>query len=193
MVDRPRGLTADERLAALRRDRARLRRERMVRELSGPIWRRMVNIVPVLFRLQGVPMVRILRTEPARIIEALRLDAVFAVDTAMRLAHGGAGFLAGGDVQVYLTSAEPLERLARASLIDAAPCADATLVRPWPGPPRLFACVVSTLPPSRITPGGHHVVTAERLQRELIGAVGARADLFALLERAEQPRDSAAS
>ena len=192
MVDRKRGLTADERLAALRRDRARLRRERMVRELSGPIWRRMVNIVPVLFRLQGTTLVRILGDEPVRIIEALRDDAVFAVDTAMRLAHG-AGFLAGGDVHAYLTSSAPLERLARASLIDAAPCADTTLVRPWRGPPRLFACIVGTLPPSRVTPGGHRVVTAERLRRELIGAVGARADLFALLERSERPGDAAAT
>ena len=192
MADRKRGPTADERLAALRRDRARVRRERMLRELSGPIWRRMVNIVPVLFRLQGTTMVRTLRAEPAQIIDALREDAVFAVDTAMRLAHG-AGFLAGGDIQAYLTSAEPLERLAREGLIDATPCADTTLLRPWPGQPRLFACVVSTLPPSRTTPAGHRVVTAERLQRELIGVVGARADLFALLERAERPRDTAAT
>lgn len=192
MADRKRGLSADERLAALRRDRARLRRERMLRELSGPIWRRMVNIVPILFRLEGTTMVRALRAEPAQIIDALREDAVFAVDTAMRLALG-AGFLAGGDVQAYLTSTEPLERLARASLIDAAPCADTTLVRPWPGKPRLFACVVSALPPSRITSGGHHVVTAERLRRELIGAVGARADLFALLEHAERSQEAAAT
>ena len=81
----------------------------MLRELGGATWRVMVDIVPVLFRLQGTTQVRILRAEPAPIIEALRDDAVFAVDTAMRLAHG-AGFLAGGDVQVYLTSAEPLER-----------------------------------------------------------------------------------
>ena len=188
MADRKRGLTADERFAALRRDRARLRRERMLRELGGATWRVMVNIVPVLFRLQGTTAVRVLRAEPAQIIEALRDDAVFAVDTAMRLAHG-AGFLAGGDVQAYVTSAEPLERLARASLIDAAPCPDTTLVRPWAGPPRLFACVVSELPPWRITAGGHRVVTADRLRRELIGAVGARADLFALLQRAERASD----
>src|SRR4051812_13948585 len=105
MADRKRGLTADERLAELELSRARLRRERMVRELSGPIWRRMVNIVPILFRLEGTTMVRTLRAEPAQIIEALREDAVFAVDTAMRLAHG-AGFLAGGDIQAYLTNAE---------------------------------------------------------------------------------------
>ncbi|MEP7122854.1 MAG: hypothetical protein ABJE95_18150 [Byssovorax sp.] len=192
MADRKRGLTADERLAELHLAQARLRWERMVRELSGPIWRRMVNLVPILFRLEGTTMVRILRAEPAQIIEALREDGVFAVDTAMRLAHG-TGFLAGGDIQVYLTNAEPLERLARASLIDPAPCADTTLVRPWPGPSRLFACVVSALPLSRITSAGHRVVTVERLRRELIGAVGARADLFALLEQAERLLASAAT
>lgn len=95
MAERKRGLTADERFAELRRDQARLRRERMLRELGGATWHSMVKIVPVLFRFQGTTAVRILRAEPAQIIEALRDDAVFAVDTAMRLAHG-AGFLAGG-------------------------------------------------------------------------------------------------
>ena len=33
--------------------------------------------------------------------------------------------------------------------------------------------------------GGYQVVTAERLGRELVGAVGARADLFTLLEKGE--------
>jgi len=112
----------------------------------------------------------------------LHLGLSFA---ALSLLVAGAGFLAGGDVQVYLTSAAPLARLADAGLIDAAPCPDTVLVRPWPGPPRLLASIVDELPASRIGPGGHRVVSADRLQRELIGAVGARADLFALLERAE--------
>lgn len=82
MADRKRGLTADERFAALRRDRARLRRERMVRELGGATWRAMVGIVPVLFRLQGATAVRTLRAEPAQVIEALRDDAVFEIGRA---------------------------------------------------------------------------------------------------------------
>jgi hypothetical protein len=36
MVDRSQGLTAEERLAVLRRDQARLRRKRMLREIEGP-------------------------------------------------------------------------------------------------------------------------------------------------------------
>ena len=103
----------------------------------------------------------------------------------MRLAHG-AGFLSGGDVQAYLTSDEPLARLGLAGLVEAAPCPDITLVRPWPGPRRLLACVVPTLPPWRAAPGGYRVVTAERMRRELVGAVGARSDSFALLERLEE-------
>jgi len=189
MPDRRRALTADERLAMLGRDRARLRRERMAREVAGPIWRRMVRVIPALFRLEGRLEVRVMRAPHDAIVDALREDAVFAVDTAMRLAHG-AGFLAGGDVQAYLPRAEPLARLADAGLVDEAPCPDTTLVRPWPGPPRLLACIVEELPPWRVARGGQRVVTGERLRRELIGAVGARADLFALLERAEASRRS---
>ncbi len=192
MADRKRGLTADERMAALRRDRARLRRERMLRELGGPVWHRMVEIVPLLFRLEGMTAARLLLASPERVIEALREDAVFALDTAMRLACG-AGFLGAGDVQAYLTCPEPLERLAKASLIREAPYQDTTLVRPWPGPPRLIACMVQTLPPWRTAPGDLRVVTADRLRRELIGAVGARADLFSLLEQAEAQRDARAA
>ncbi len=185
MAERKRALTAEERLADLQRGRARLRRERMLRELAGPVWHRMVRVIPLGFRLQGRLTARLLHAEPAAIIEALRDDAVFAVDTAMRLAHG-AGFLSGGDVQAYLTGDEPLVRLAQAGLVDAAPCPDVTLVRPWPGPRRLLVCIVPTLPPWRAAPGGARVVTAERMRRELVGAVGARSDLFALLERLEE-------
>lgn len=179
-----RGLTAEQRLESLHRDRAVLRRERMLREVAGPRWHRMVRIVPVLFRREGTLAVRKLLAEPSVVAEALREDAVFALDTAMRLAHGH-GFLVTRDVQAYLTTPEPLDRLARAGLISSEPLADTTLVRPWPGPSRLLACLVEELPPSRRVEGGFQVVTAARLARELIGAVGPRADLFALLEAAE--------
>jgi len=145
----------------------------------------MVEIIPVLFRREGVAEARVLRAEPAAVIEALRDDAVFALDTAMRLAHGF-GFLSGGDVHVYLAGSEPLDRLAQAGLIEAAPCLDTILVRPWSGPARLLASIVGDTPASRIVGDGYRIVTGERLRRELIGAVGARADLFALLERAEE-------
>lgn len=184
MAEPTRGLTAEQRLDALRRDRAVLRRERMLREVAGPRWHRMVRIVPVLFSREGRLAVRTLLAEPAVVAEALRGDAVFALDTAMRLAHGH-GFLAIQEVQAYLTTLEPLERLAKAGLISSEPLVDKTLVRPWAGPPRLLACLVEEMPPSRQVAGDFQVVTAERLARELIGAVGPRADLFALLERAE--------
>jgi REP element-mobilizing transposase RayT len=118
------------------------------------------------------------------IFEALKSDAVFAVDTAMRLAHG-VGFLASLDIQAYLSEDEPLDRLAAAGLISAEPHFDTTLVRPWPGPPRLLACRVDELPPLRVVKGGYRVVTGERLGRELVGTVGPRADLFVLYEKVE--------
>lgn len=125
-----------------------------------------------------------LRAERAAVVEALKQDGVFALDTAMRLAHGF-GFLAVQEIQVYLTGPEPLDRLVRQGLIDPSPHPDTTLVRPWPGPTRLLACIVEVLPPSRRTERGYQVVSSERLGRELIGAVGPRADLFALYERVE--------
>jgi len=188
MAETRRGLTAEERMRELRRDQAVLRRERMLREVAGPRWRRMVRIVPVLFRREGQVSARVLQADIETVIDALRPDAVFALDTAMRLAHGY-GFLSVREIQAYLISPEPLDRLAEKGLIALQPFADTTLVRPWPGPPRLLACRVEDLPPWRELPGGYRVVTRERLGRELIGAVGPRADLFALYEKAEG-RDS---
>jgi hypothetical protein len=126
----------------------------------------------------------VLKSDLDAVIQALSPDAVFALDTAMRLAHGF-GFLASGEVQAYVTGPEPLDRLAEKGLISAEPYQDLILVRPWAGSPRLLASIVEELPAWRTTKDGHRVVTAERLGRELIGAVGARADLFALYEKAE--------
>ena len=184
MPDARRFLTADERLKELRRDQKTLRRERMIREVAGPVWHRMVRVVPLSFQGQGRLVARVLLASREAVIEALRSDAVFAVDTAMRLAHG-AGFLASHDVQAYLAGAEPLDRLAAAGLISAEDYFDSTLVRPWPGPPRLLACLVDEPPPSRVVEGGYRVVTRERLGRELVGAVGPRPDLFVLYEKVE--------
>jgi len=184
MPDARRFLTADERLKELQRDRKARRRERMIREVAGPVWHRMVRVIPLSFEGQGRLVARELLASREAVIEALRSDAVFAVDTAMRLAHG-AGFLASYEVHAYLTGAEPLNRLAAEGLIAAADYFDSILVRPWPGPPRLLACLVDQLPPSRVVQGGYRVVTRERLGQELIGTVGPRADLFVLYEKVE--------
>ena len=192
MPDTRRFLTAEERLKEVQRDRKALRRERLIREVAGPVWHRMVKVVPLSFQGQGRLVARELLASREAVIEALRSDAVFAVDTAMRLAHG-VGFLASPEVQAYLAGAEPLDRLVAAGLISAEPYFDSTLVRPWPGPPRLLACLVDELPPSRVVEGGYRVVTGERLGRELVGTVGPRADLFVLYEKVEGIEPSASS
>src|SRR6185436_17838732 len=184
MPDARRFLTADERLRELQRDRKTLRRERLIREVAGPVWHRMVRVAPLSFEGQGRLVARELLASREAVIEALRPDAVFAVDTAMRLAHG-VGFLASHEIQAYLTGAEPLDRLAASGLISAEDYFDTILVRPWPGPTRLLACLVDELPPSRVVKGGYRVVTRERLGRELVGTVGPRADLFVLYEKVE--------
>ncbi|HEU4408834.1 MAG TPA: hypothetical protein VFS43_26470 [Polyangiaceae bacterium] len=185
MPEPRRALRAEERLAELRRAKAKRRTERLQRELAGPAWHRMVRLVPISLRFEGALTARALRADRAAITDALRDDAVFALDTAMRLSHGY-GFFANDDVQAYLTSPAPLDRLASAGLLSAEPHPDLTLLRPWPGPPRLLACVASELPACRVVGAGYRVVTPERLARELVGAVGRRADLFALFERAER-------
>jgi len=139
----------------------------------------------VLFRHEGTLLARQLRAEREEVIEALKADGVFALDTAMRIARGY-GFLASREVHVYLTSAEPVDLLAEAGLIGATPCLDTVLLRPWRGPTRLFASIVKELPPWQTVKDGYRVVTWDRLAQELIGAVGVRADLFALLERAQK-------
>jgi len=184
MPDARRFLTADERLKQLQRDRKALRRERMIREVAGPVWHRMVRVVPLSFESQGRLVARVLLASREAVIEALKPDAVFAVDTAMRLAHG-AGFLAVQEVQAYLVGREPLDRLAAAGLISPDDYFDSVIVRPWPGPTRLLACLVDELLPSREIQGGYRVVTRERLGRELVGTVGPRADLFVLYEKVE--------
>src|SRR6185295_4852785 len=191
MPDARRFLTADERMKERERDLRVLRRERMIREVAGPVWHRMVRVVPLSFEGQGRLVARELLAPREDVIEALKLDAVFAVDTAMRLAHG-AGFLAVHEVQAYLAGTEPLDRLAQAGLISARDHFDSILVRPWPGPIRLLACLVDELPPSREVEGGYRVVTRERLGRELVGTVGPRADLFILYEKVEGIGTSAA-
>lgn len=184
MSDARRFLTAEERLKEVQRDRKALRRERLIREVAGPVWHRMVKVVPLSFQGQGQLVARELLASRETVIEALKSDAVFAVDTAMALAHG-VGFLASLEIQAYLSGDEPLDRLAAAGLISPEPYLDSTLVRPWPCPPRLLACRVDELPPSREVKGGYRVVTGERLGRELVGTVGPRADLFVLYEKVE--------
>jgi hypothetical protein len=190
MPDARRFLTADERLKQLQRDRKALRRERMIREVAGPVWHRMVRVVPLSFEGQGRLVARVLLASREDVIEALKPDAVFAVDTAMRLAHG-AGFLAVQEIQAYLAGPEPLDRLAAAGLISKEDYFDSIIVRPWPGPSRMLACLVDELPPSRVVQGGYRVVTRERLGRELVGTVGPRADLFVLYEKGEGVEASA--
>ncbi len=185
MSDVRRGLSAEQRLAQLQRDRARLRRNRLAREVAGAAGGRMLRVVPALFDMEGTVTARRLLATREAVIDALRDDAVFASDTAMRL-RLGAGFLTGGDVHAYLCGAEALERLVGAGLVDAEPWPDVVLSRPWPGPARLLVCMTKTPPACVVLPSGHKVVAPERLRRELIGAVGARADLFALLERLEE-------
>jgi hypothetical protein len=182
-------LTADERMQERQRDREALRLERMIREVAGPVWHRMVRVIPMSFAAEGRLVARELLASRENVIEALKPDAVFAVDTAMRLAHG-VGFLASPDIQAYLTGESALDRLAAAGLVSAQAYRDITLVRPWPGPPRLLACLVDELPPSRVVQGDYRVVTRERLGRELVGTVGPRADLFVLYEKVEGLGDS---
>lgn len=177
--------TAAERLRRLARDKRRARRERLIREAAGPVWRAVRGVVPSVFSLAGPLEVRRLLAPRAVIEEALRGSAVLALDAAMR-AHRGVGLFGGDDLHVYLEDRRPLEALVAAGLVSPEVEPDRVLVRPWAGPPRLFAVVVAPLPPNEPGPPGHEtarVVTREHLVREILGAVGLRFDLLAPLVR----------
>ncbi len=174
--------TLEEQLAVARRDRRRVARERLIRAVAGDRWRRMTRLVPVLFAREGVLVVRTLILPWDEVVAGLRVErAVFAHDTAMRVAQGH-GFLKGGDVFAYVSGASVVDRLAARGLVSPEPHHDAALVRPWPGPPRLLACIVAETPPHRALEDGSRVVEGDRLRAELVGVVGLRADLFALAE-----------
>ena len=185
MTAQRKALSAQDRLEDLLRSRKRLARERMLREVAGPRWKRMIRVTPVLFGRTGELHVHLLTAGRDRVIEALRDDGIFALDSALRV-RAGYGFLSSGDVQVYLPTADALQSLTTQGLIATGHYLDATLVRPLGGPPRLLASVASSPPPFDLLPSGYRVVTRERLERELIGAVGPRADLFALVELEER-------
>lgn len=174
-------LTVDERMTQVSRDKRRVLRARMQRDIAGVRWSRMVRIMPVFFERTGSLHAHVVRSDRSSVIDALRLDAVFALDTAMRMARGY-GFLSSGDIHAYLLTTEPLVRLAETGRIEGTIHPDDVLVRPWAGPNRLLVSVVREFPPHCELESGHRVVTDERLRRELIGAVGARTDLFALLD-----------
>ena len=71
MPDVRRFLTADERLRELQRDHKMLRRERMIREVAGPVWNRMVRVTPLSFQGQGRLVARVLLASREAVIEAL--------------------------------------------------------------------------------------------------------------------------
>jgi len=176
----PEALTAQERLRRLERDRRRARRERLVREAAGPVWRAVRGVVPTVYVLAGPLHVHRLIAPRAEVAEALGGAAVLALDAAMR-AHTSAGLLSGGDLHVYLEDPNPLLALIEAGLVAPERDPDAVLVRPWPGPPRLFAVITPTLPPHERRAERARVVTRDHLVREVLGAVGLRFDLLAPL------------
>ncbi len=173
-------ITAEERLRRLRRDQRMARRARLARQVAGPLWQRVRDVVPTVYALAGPLHVRRMQAPAEELIAALRGEAVLALDTAMRQ-HVGGGCVPGGDAHVYLTDPGALGRLELAGLVSPEPCADRVLVRAWPGPPRLFAVVVPTLPPHVELPDGTLVVTRSHLVREIIGALGPRLDVLAPL------------
>lgn len=176
----PEAPTAEERLRQVRRARRRARTERLARQVAAPLWRAVRTVVPTVFPLAGELHVRRLLAPRGQVLDALCPDAVLALDTAMRL-HCGTGCLHGGDLHAYVTDASVLHRLAARGLVASEESSDRTLVRPWPGPPRLFAVRVDLLPPHDTRADGTRLVTRERLLREVIGAVGPRLDVLAPL------------
>ena len=144
------------------------------------MWRQVRGVVPGVFVLAGPLSVRRLLAPRDEVIDALRPDAIFALDTAMRL-HVGGGCIAGGDVHAYVGDREMLDALAAAGPIASDEESDRVVLRPWPGAPRLFAVASVEAPPHVTRADGTRLVTGEHLVREVIGAVGVRLDVLAPL------------
>jgi hypothetical protein len=150
--------------------------ERFYRDLS---------IIPFPFLLARRSVRAELYALPSEVLEALRGEAIWTLDTAARCV-GSPGFLRSGDLTAYLPMA------ALANLVEAGqvgePTTEAVSIDPLV--PRPVSLLVHPLDdetgevPRVELKSGFRVVPWERLQRDLFGTLGWRPDLLNRLEAA---------
>jgi hypothetical protein len=156
----------DRELRRLHQERAR---RRLGRRAYATVYRRVARLIPIVLACSGQLRAYPVREEPGACLERLAPNSVFCFETALEL-RSKRRLLAGQDMHAYTLSA-PTDGV----LVPTPP-----LLPAWSRPPHLFLIVVATLPPS-LDLGGRRLVTAERLIREYLGALGHRFDLLAAL------------
>jgi hypothetical protein len=173
-------LSTEERWRRYQRDLEAYRRISLVRR-SHARFRDDLNIVPRVFLLRG--KARIARLEQPReaVLDALRGQVVWTLDTAVRLV-GMKGFLTAADLTGYMAE-ETLRQAEQKGWISPPREAGLSLDPLYSRPLSLVAHLVDSLPSSTLLPSGDLVVPWGDLKRDLLGTLGWRPDLLTRLER----------
>jgi hypothetical protein len=123
------------------------------------------------------------------VVEALRGEVVWTLDTAGRLA-GGVGFLTTRDLTGYM-SREALERGVSEGLVESTRSSSIGISPVLERPAMLIAHLATEPPPFFTLDSGDRVVTWESLMQDLKGTLGWRPDLLTRLEQAYRRRQVA--
>jgi hypothetical protein len=172
-------LTTAERMRRHNRDR----RTHRVRHLSRRSYGRhteYLTVLPHIFLAPGTYRVCALKREREDLIERIGGQAVWTLDTAVRLACGR-GLLVQRDLSGY-ASAAALDSWVSAGLVDAPVLRPISLDPVLPRPERLIIHLIEEPPASFATARDRQVVTWDLLVRDIIGTLGLRMDLLAALE-----------
>lgn len=178
MSEKP--LPTAERWRRYQRDLAAFRQRSLVRR-SHPRFQQDLALTPRVFLLRGQARIARLVKPREAVLEALRGQVVWTLDTAARLV-GARGFLTAADLTGFLTE-ETLQRAAREGCIAPPEVAGLTVEPLYRRPLSLLAHLVESLPSSAELSSGTLVVSWGDLQRDLLGTLGWRPDLLNRLER----------
>ncbi len=171
--------TTAERFRRHQRDLAAHRRQSLWRR-SHERFRRDLAVHPHLFLGWGAFRVAELRESRAALLDALRDEAVWTLDTAARLVCG-VGLLVAQDLTCYLTAAA-LDRAAARALVAPLPSALVDVAPLLPRAAILIAHVAEPAPPSFTLESGHRVLTWHAFVADVKGTIGWRPDLLTRLE-----------
>ncbi|MEP7012504.1 MAG: hypothetical protein ABJC13_19460 [Acidobacteriota bacterium] len=175
-------LSTAERFRRHQRDLVAYRQRSLFRR-SHERFRRDLAIVPFPFVLAGRSLRAPLWVPASEVLEALRTEAIWTLDTAARQV-GASGISRSGDLMAYLPVAVLGELVAAGQV--GPPTGEAISIDPVaPRPASLLIHPMDDktgeIPAVRLT-SGFRVVPWERLLRDLFGTLGWRPDLMNRLE-----------
>lgn len=164
-------------------------RQRSLWRRSHARFRRDLAVHPHLFLEPGAIRGAPLEQPWDAIVQALRGQVVWTLDTAARLVCGF-GFLATGDLTGYMSS-ETFDRAVSSGLAGEPRSACIALAPALPRPAMLIAHRTTDPPCFFTLESGDRVVTWEALMQDLKGTLGWRPDLLTRLEAAYLRRENA--